>query len=194
MSSGAIVRRSIYLRMRSVITAVLVVLVLTGAVSAHTLTLNGRVESNNAGLAGYEISLYATDNGGSRPVWHRLGTATSDAAGDFEINAVRMAANFANPATGDAGVIIRSTPNGTETSTFATFNTLANVVASCVLSDADCAKLFETTTPPGGAPPANLLEAVANIAKYPSFVDADGNLAPDPLSTSRGIGKFISRS
>jgi hypothetical protein len=54
--------------------------------------LNGRVESNNAGLAGYEISLYATDNGGSRPVWHRLGTATSDAAGDFEISYLPLTA------------------------------------------------------------------------------------------------------
>ena len=48
------------------------------------------------------------------------------------INAARMAANLADPRTGAAGVVLASIPNGVFTSTYATFNSLSNVVASCV--------------------------------------------------------------
>ena len=47
-------------------------------------------------------------------------------------NAISMAANLVDPVTGDVGVVLRLRPNGTETTTYATFNTLSNVVASCV--------------------------------------------------------------
>src|SRR4029450_1323882 len=96
------------------------------------------------------------------------------------INAVHMAANLADPQTGAVGVVLASTPNGTETSTFATFNSLSNVVASCV-SDADnWARFFETATPLGGAPPTNGLQAVANIVKYPSYPGYPSDV-DDPL-------------
>ena len=84
-------------------------------------------------------------------------------------NAVRMAGNLANPATGDAGVVLSRTPNGTETQTYATFNSIANAVAACVASDAACSTLFQSTRPPGGIAPDNVLQAVANLAKYPSY-------------------------
>jgi hypothetical protein len=96
-------------------------------------------------------------------------------------NAVSMAANFADPVSGDAGRIITSSPNAGETSTFATFNSLANVVASCIATEADCVSLFEAATPPDGSTPSNTFEAVANITKNPSFLNADGTLASDPL-------------
>ncbi|HEY1233995.1 MAG TPA: hypothetical protein VGH22_11520 [Candidatus Binatia bacterium] len=93
------------------------------------------------------------------------------------INAVRMAANLADPQTGATGVVLASIPNGTETSTLSRFNSLGNVVAGCVADAENCAKLFEAATPPGGLPPANMLQAIANIVKYPSYpgypADAD---------------------
>ena len=95
-------------------------------------------------------------------------------------NAVRMAANLADPRTGAAGVILASTPNGTDTSTFATFNALANVVASCVADARNCARLFQAATPPGGPPPANVLQAIANIVKHPAYPGYPSN-ADDPL-------------
>jgi hypothetical protein len=63
--------------------------------------------------------------------------------------------------------VLASTPNGTETSTFPTFNSLANVVASCVGDADNCAKLLEAATPPGGSALETVLQAVANIVKQP---------------------------
>ena len=85
------------------------------------------------------------------------------------INAVRMAGNLAHPGTGDAGAVVSRSPNGVETSTLATFNSLANAVAACVASDAACQSLFNAARPPGGVAPDNVLQAVANIVKYPSY-------------------------
>jgi hypothetical protein len=96
------------------------------------------------------------------------------------INAVRMAANLANPETGDIGKVLARRPNGTETSTLPTFNSLTNVVASCVAAANNCTKLFEATTPAGGSAPTNVLQAIANIAKYPSYPGYPNN-ARDPL-------------
>ncbi len=92
-------------------------------------------------------------------------------------NAVHMAANFAHPGTGDAGAFVSRSPNGTETTTFATFNSQANAVAACVASDSACASLFSATKPPGGAAPDNVLQAIANLVKNPSFATS----APDPI-------------
>jgi hypothetical protein len=93
------------------------------------------------------------------------------------INAAGMAANLANPKTGEVGKILASVPNGAETTALATFNSLTNIVASCVATASNCTKLFNATTPTGGAAPTSVLQAVANIAKYPSYAD-DPN---DPL-------------
>jgi hypothetical protein len=85
------------------------------------------------------------------------------------LNAVRMAGNLAHPGTGDAGIVVSRTPNGGENSTFATFNSLANAVAACVAKDLACVDLFNAGRPPGGAAAGNVLQAVANIVKYPSY-------------------------
>ena len=50
-----------------------------------------------------------------------------------------------------------------------TFNSLANAVAACVASDRACLDLFNAGRPPGGVAPDNVLQAVANIVKYPSY-------------------------
>jgi hypothetical protein len=84
-------------------------------------------------------------------------------------NAVRMAANLADPQTGAVGSVLASTPNGTKTSTLATFNSLANVVASCITDADNCTRLFAATAPPGEPEPTTVLQAIANIVKYPSY-------------------------
>lgn len=88
------------------------------------------------------------------------------------INAVHMAGNLANPETGAVGEVLGSSPNGPDTSTLQTFNSLANIVASCVDSWSGCYVLFNATTPPGKSAPGNVLEAVANIAKF-SWLNTD---------------------
>lgn len=83
------------------------------------------------------------------------------------LNAVHMAANMANPKTGRLDNILRFPPNGPETSARATFNSLANIVAYCVVTEIGCQDLFDATTLPGGPQPRTVLQAVANIAKFP---------------------------
>jgi hypothetical protein len=200
-------------------------------------SLRGTVESGGAGLAGYEVTLYArfpAPFGRARV----LGGDTTGAFGEFEIdyrlprrlpprlrpllfvraergqaalasalgrapaagpvvvnerttvatgfafaqfvdggaidgnrhgmlNAARMAANLAHPETGTVAAVLRLPPNGPETSALPTFNALANIVAACIAAEAACAALFEATTLPGEPPPADVLEAVARIARYP---------------------------
>lgn len=82
-------------------------------------------------------------------------------------NAVHMAANMANPETGEVGEVLFMKPNGTETSTFPTFNSMANMVASCVVNDNNCDTLFDATTLLGKPRPSTVLQAVANMTKYP---------------------------
>jgi len=96
------------------------------------------------------------------------------------INAVRMAGNLADPGTGDAGEVLSRTPNGNDTSTFQVFNSFANAVAACVANDSACLALFDTAQPPGAAAPTNVLQAVANIVKSPSYPGYP-NDALDPL-------------
>src|SRR5262245_33298667 len=83
------------------------------------------------------------------------------------LNAVHMAANMVRARTGTLAKGLRLPPNGSETSALPTFNSLANIVAHCVATPAGCQEFFDATTPPGGPRPTNVLQAVANIAKYP---------------------------
>jgi len=83
------------------------------------------------------------------------------------LNAIRMAANLVSPETGTVAAVLRLPPNGPETTALLTFNALANIVASCVATTSGCDDLFDVATAPGGPRPANVLQAVANIAKYP---------------------------
>ena len=96
------------------------------------------------------------------------------------LNALPMAANFANPFTGAVGGVINSLPNGTDTTTLATFNSLSNAVASCVAEAINCSVLFQAATPPGGAAPTNVLQAIANIIKNPSYPGYP-SIAQDPV-------------
>src|SRR5262249_51448794 len=85
------------------------------------------------------------------------------------VNAFSMAVNFANPFNGELGEVINNLPNSTDTSTPATFNSLSNAVASCVAQASNCSKLLEAATPPGGSAAGNVLQAIANITRNPSY-------------------------
>ena len=87
------------------------------------------------------------------------------------LNAVKMAANMASPKTGKIGVVLDSEPNGGDTSTRATFYSMANIVAACVEDSANCDDLFDYATPKNGGPtPTTVLQAIANMTKYPSKI------------------------
>jgi len=83
------------------------------------------------------------------------------------LNAIRMAANMVHSKTGTVAAVLRLPPNGPETTALRTFNSLANIVAYCIATQTGCEDLFDATTVPGGPRPTNVLQAVANIAKYP---------------------------
>jgi hypothetical protein len=227
-------------RILSVPTIALLLSTLVGSPNAEGgsgASLRGTVESGGTGLAGYEVSLYASFVGpfGMARV---LGRATTGPAGEFAIdyhlppglppswqpllfvgaesgpamlasaigqapiagpvvvnerttvatgfafaqfvdgsaiegnrygmlNAVRMAANMVSPQTGTVAAVRRLPPNGPETTALQTFNSLANIVAYCIATHVGCQDLFDATTVPGGPRPTNVLQAVANIAKYP---------------------------
>ncbi len=84
------------------------------------------------------------------------------------LNAVSMAANMANPKTGAIGEVLDNGPNGSDTSTRNTFYSMANIVAACVDNTNNCDNLFDYATPIGGPAPTTVLQALANMTKYPS--------------------------
>ncbi|MGB0091347.1 MAG: hypothetical protein WBP81_02250 [Solirubrobacteraceae bacterium] len=75
---------------------------------------------------------------------------------------------MADPRTGRIGAVLDRVPNGRDTSTRATFNSLANMVAGCVAAESNCRTLFTYATPRGGGPPHTVLQALADITKFPS--------------------------
>ena len=80
-------------------------------------------------------------------------------------NGAAMAANLVGVRTGGVGRVLRSSPNGNETSTLRRFNSLANMIVGCARGG--CRQLFRLASPPRGAAPVGVLEAVANIARNP---------------------------
>jgi len=81
-------------------------------------------------------------------------------------NAAATAQNLVDLSNGGIGQVLDSFPNGASTSTRATLNALANMLVSCVRSEANCDSLFNQATPPEGIPPANTLRAAVNIAHF----------------------------
>jgi streptogramin lyase len=78
--------------------------------------------------------------------------------------------NLVDLETGGLGPVIQDPLNSSQTSTLATFNTLANLLSGCVTrvrADA-CDQLFAAATPPQGTAPTNTLAAAQNIARNPA--------------------------
>jgi sugar lactone lactonase YvrE len=84
-------------------------------------------------------------------------------------NAAATMFNLVNPATGGIATVLGSAPNGPRTSTMREFNSLANLLASCVdaVTAAPCERLFVLATPTGSAAPQDTLQAAVNIAHNP---------------------------
>lgn len=82
-------------------------------------------------------------------------------------NAAATAANLADPNNGNVAAVLGSFPNGAATSTLATFNSLANMLAACVDSEGACTSLIIYTTGNGAIVPDNTLRAVLNIVHFP---------------------------
>lgn len=82
-------------------------------------------------------------------------------------NAALMAANLADVRSGTVSPVLLRSPNGGETSTLATFRSVANLVAKCARRAPSCARLEALARTPGGPPARGALDAVANIADHP---------------------------
>ena len=78
--------------------------------------------------------------------------------------------NLVDLETGGLGSVIQDPLNSSQTSTLATFNTLADLLAGCItrVHDDACNQFFAVVTPPGGAAPTDTLTAAQNIARNPS--------------------------
>jgi hypothetical protein len=83
-------------------------------------------------------------------------------------NAAGMAGNMADAASGEIAAVLANSPNGSDTETLGSFNSLANMVAACVASSSACKTLFDLAKPPRGPKPANTLQALVNLARYPA--------------------------
>jgi hypothetical protein len=78
--------------------------------------------------------------------------------------------NLVDLNTGGLGPVIQDPLNSSQTSTLATFNTLANLLAGCItrVNGEACNKFFAVATPPAGVAPTDTLMAAQNIAHNPS--------------------------
>ena len=81
-------------------------------------------------------------------------------------NAADMSADLVDLG-GGLGEVLRKFPNGGSTSTLPTFNSLTNLLTICRRQGVGCAGLLLHAGTPGGAPAADTLAAVVNIARYP---------------------------
>jgi hypothetical protein len=77
--------------------------------------------------------------------------------------------NLVDISTGGLGPVIQDPLNSTQTTSLATLNTVSGLLSGCITrvrADA-CDRLFEASTPPGGALPVDTLTAAQAIALHP---------------------------
>ncbi len=103
-------------------------------------------------------------------------------------NAALTLRNLVSISTGSTGVVLSSPPNGNRTSTLAEFNTLANLLASCVAAstDAPCRALFRAAGAEG-VDPTDTLQAAVTIAHFPA------NNVAGLYQLSQGSGSYVPR-
>ena len=95
--------------------------------------------------------------------------------------AAGMNDNIVAAATGQSSAVLLSSPNADQTNSLRSTRSLANLLAACVDNPDVTASLFDLTTPPGGLPPHNTAEALANLARDPGR-NVDGIYALTLLS------------
>jgi sugar lactone lactonase YvrE len=83
-------------------------------------------------------------------------------------NAARMAWNLVDVRTGAATRFLRTHPNGTATQTFASFNSLASIIAGCAARTNDCGDFLDAATDAWGVRPATTWQAMTLIPTNPS--------------------------
>src|SRR5438552_426583 len=81
--------------------------------------------------------------------------------------AAGMNDNIVAAATGQSSAVLLNSPNADQTNSLRSARSLANLLAACVNDPDVTASLFNLTTPPGGLPPHNTAEALANLARDP---------------------------
>ena len=101
-----------------------------------------------------------------------------------------MADNLVDVRTGGLSSVLERAPNGAETSALRTFNSLANMLVSCVRSADRCGPLFRLAAPPRGPAPAGTLAAIADVTRNPahnvSGLFALARSGPAPYQPARG--------
>src|SRR6266536_4725419 len=95
--------------------------------------------------------------------------------------AAGMNDNIVTSATGQSSPVLLNSPNADQTNSLRSTRSLANLLAACVDDPDVTASLFDLTTPPGGLPPHNTAEALANLARNPGR-NVDGIYAMTLLS------------
>jgi len=95
--------------------------------------------------------------------------------------AAGMNDNIVVPATGQSSPVLLNSPNADQTNSLRSTRSLANLLAACAEDPTVTASLFDLTTPPGGLPPHNTAEALANLARDPGQ-NVDGIYALTLLS------------
>jgi hypothetical protein len=95
--------------------------------------------------------------------------------------AAGMNDNIVASATGQSSSVLLNSPNADQTNSLRSTRSLANLLAACVNDPAVTASLFDLTTPGGGVPPHNTVEALANLARDPGQ-NVDGIFALTQLS------------
>jgi sugar lactone lactonase YvrE len=83
-------------------------------------------------------------------------------------NAAAMVRNLVDLRSGDVSALMRRPPNGRRTSTVATMNTLANVLAACAADARVCRRLVALSSGEGSNRGGGTLQAVARIAMSPA--------------------------
>jgi hypothetical protein len=95
--------------------------------------------------------------------------------------AAGMNDNIVRSATGHSSPVLLSSPNADQTNSLRSTRSLANLLAACIRDTSVTASLLDLTTPPGGLPPRNTAEALANLARDPGQ-NVDGIYALTLLS------------
>jgi len=95
--------------------------------------------------------------------------------------AAGMNDNIVAFATGQSSPVLLNSPNADQTNSLRSTRSLANLLAACVDDPEVTASLFDLTTPPGGLPPHNTAQALANLARDPGH-NVDGIFALTLLS------------
>jgi len=82
-------------------------------------------------------------------------------------NAAMMVQNLVDLETGEIAGVLAKSPNGGDTTSLITFNSLANMLAACIHATDACATFLALTAPPRGRAPSDTLQALVDIVHNP---------------------------